>query len=31
MDEFVKWCRPLIGGDLPQYISLKDYEKEEKR
>lgn len=30
-DEFVKWCRPLIGGDLPQYISLKDYEKEEKR
>lgn len=30
-DEFAKWCQPLIGGELPQYICLKDYEKEEKR
>lgn len=30
-DSFVNWCRPLIGGDLPRYISLKDYEKEGKR
>lgn len=29
-DSFVKWCRPLIGGELPGYICLDDYEKEDK-
>lgn len=24
-DEFVNWCRPLIGGPLPEFLNFKDY------
>ena len=23
-DEFVEWCRPLIGGDIPEYIDFQE-------
>lgn len=23
-EKFMEWCRPLIGGDLPQFINFKD-------
>ena len=24
-DEFVKWCEPLIGGPLPEFLNFRDY------
>ena len=29
--EFVDWCRPLIGPELPDFIDFNDYYEEEKR
>lgn len=29
--EFVNWCRPLIGPELPDFIDFNDYYEEEKR
>ena len=29
--EFVDWCRPLIGPELPDFIDCNDYYEEEKR
>ncbi|MED4224486.1 diphosphate--fructose-6-phosphate 1-phosphotransferase [Neobacillus cucumis] len=23
-EEFINWCRPLIGGDLPSYLNFRD-------
>ena len=23
--EFVEWCRPLIGAELPEFLNLRDY------
>lgn len=25
-DEFVRWCEPLIGGPLPEFLNFRDYD-----
>ncbi|MDD7219670.1 MAG: diphosphate--fructose-6-phosphate 1-phosphotransferase [Clostridia bacterium] len=24
-EEFINWCKPLIGGDLPEFLNFRDY------
>ncbi len=30
-EKFVRWCRPLIGGDIPDYMDFQELYKESKR
>lgn len=30
-DAFIRWCRPLTGEGVPEFLSLDEYEKEKKR